>query len=252
MHIAVGPNSWIRNLRQTLGYGGLTVVMAAFWTWMGFYSIFSMHSTEANKIGFAIFAFCFGAVTLLLGFRQLRAGLWIGRDRIVVRGTLKTWVLDPSDVTGFVAGQRLAPCPLLDREHGRQVPVSALSRPGILKSSASRFIKELEPVCDDLNTLLKAIRPGTTPHADAPSAETIATHARENYRRLRTFFVVIAVTFAILCELVVALVPKPTVLVFMTALAVFNAIGTYGVLRLEKKQLDLHHPKLFDSPRAQS
>jgi hypothetical protein len=60
-------------------------------------------TTTANKVEEAVLLFVFAVVSFALGARDLRAGLWIGADRVVVRGMLRSTKLAPEP--GFRSGE---------------------------------------------------------------------------------------------------------------------------------------------------
>jgi hypothetical protein len=240
--VKIATDVWIRNLNQTVGCGAAGVAVAGFWAWMGFHFVIFHHSqvpaTTASKVGAAAFLLSLAVLFLWCGIRQLRAGLWISRERVVVRGMLRTRIIDPDEATGFVAGTRLAPCPLLHRKHGRPFAVTALSRSGILKSSNARFLRQVGPVCDELNVLLATVQSGDHKHEEPPGVEVTSEHARENYRVLRSLTLAYAAVFIVISGAVVALAPSPTVAIFVSALSLVNTVGTYVVLRSQKRDVD--------------
>jgi hypothetical protein len=60
-------------------------------------------------------------------FREFRSGLWIDPDAVIVRGIMRTRRFSPDELDGFKPEMRLAPSPLLHREHGSPVIVGALA-----------------------------------------------------------------------------------------------------------------------------
>jgi hypothetical protein len=121
-----------------------------------------------NSIGafLAIVAFCLCLAVpgLFLARRLSNAGVWIGADGIVVRNPVRTIPVPLRDAESFVPGVASGggngtPCPILKRKHGRPVGVWALGREGVVWRFG-RYQHEMEPLCDQLNTVLRTLQAG--------------------------------------------------------------------------------------------
>jgi hypothetical protein len=242
MRIHVAPEIWIRSERWRIGNGSAILGFAAFGLWLGVYLLVLKHwqvdPTTATKIGQASIGFGIAVLSLPLAVRQLRVGLWISRERVVIRGTFKTYVCLPDDVVAFVPGTRLAPCPLLRRTHGRPLAVSALSRSGFLRTSAPLYLHQLAPVCDDLNELLGTVQSAAAAPRGTLNEEANREHAMERYRVLRRVILGLAAIFWIVAGILVALLPRPSVAAFMIVLALLNTLSTYLTLRRARNNVE--------------
>jgi hypothetical protein len=166
----VAPNAWIRNRRRTRAWAGI----AALWSVVFAGLLFlpghapSPASPGAYVVVGAIY-FGIAALGIVFAGRVARAGLWIGANGIVVRGPFRTLsvALDDAEVFGpglQGRGGNGVPCPMLTRRDGRAVGVWALGRRNIW-FRYRRLCQEIQPLCDELNALVEAVRSGP------PSAE---------------------------------------------------------------------------------
>jgi hypothetical protein len=244
MRVTLAPGIWMRRLRWTLGWGGFFIANAALYWWFAvdivFFYHWKVHSSTANTVGSAVMLFGIAAAFTMLGVRAIRSGLWISAERVVVRGALTTHSCAPDDVVEFVAGTRVAPCPLLHRTHGRPLDVSALSRGGGLRSRYPMYLRQLEPVCAELNALLRSVQSAGAANAHEQTAAVRRDHAIENYHLLRTIVLSFTGLFWALSGAVVALEPKTTVAVAMAIFAAVNGVSTYLILRGAKRGIDHH------------
>jgi hypothetical protein len=161
--LAVAPDRWIRKARRTRGAAFLALVFALGWAAIFFAATGHPHAHETAEsyVGFGV---CFfgGAVLCVLYARRLsRAGLLLTRDRVVVRGPIRTWTVSLADAETFEPGIQPSfgngtPCPMLKRRNGRAIGVWALGREGIV-TRYGQYLHELAPICDELNEALRSV-----------------------------------------------------------------------------------------------
>jgi hypothetical protein len=173
--VAVAPNVWIRNTRRTRI--GATVAVALS---LGFAGIFFVpgnphwQKTAADQLGLGVFFFGTAALGLAFARRLSAAALWMGPDGIVVRGRLKTRRIPLAEAEAFVPGVLAGagngtPCPMLKLKHGGAVGVWALGREGVA-FRYRRYVQELQPLCDELTEVLKALQSGATTRGPEPDS----------------------------------------------------------------------------------
>jgi hypothetical protein len=220
----------------------LLLAFGACFLYMAFrYGIFyrsRLPSSMANRVALAAELLVIAAVGIVLGLREIRSGLWIDSERVIVRGLFRTSTMTPDEVDGFKPEMRLAPCPLLHLKHGSPVIVGALAHGGFLKSTQDQRLKELEPICDQLTALLHTVQ---SAHARKdPSALIATTHKerRAEYPVLRGVFIAFACVVVLICGGIAALVRTPTAIAVMGGIAVVQSVGTFIVLALVRKDLD--------------
>ncbi|MEA2210790.1 MAG: hypothetical protein QOF83_738 [Solirubrobacteraceae bacterium] len=160
---AVAATMWIRNARRTRAWAAIAVLWAVIMAGLRFRS--GGHPTDVTLVGNLILgALFFGMAILglLVAGRVARAGLWVGRDGIVVRGPFRTAVV-PIDEAGLFApglqgaGGNGTPCPMLSRRDGAGVGVWALGRRNVW-FRYERLCQEIQPLCDELNGLVETLR----------------------------------------------------------------------------------------------
>ena len=121
--------------------------------------------TPGAIAGLAVFLALFVGLPLLFAWRIGTAGIWIGREGIVVQGPLRTWTIPLEEAHVFSPGVQPGygpngtPCPMLTRDGGRPVGVWALGREGWVWRY-DRYLSELEPLCDELNAVLRRVQEG--------------------------------------------------------------------------------------------
>ena len=98
----------------------------------------------------------------VVAYRTYHAGLWIAADGIVIRGPLWTSRVAVDAAESFFAGVQDGagngtPCPMLATGDGRAIGVWALGRQGVVWRYP-RYLRELEPVCTELNRLLECAK----------------------------------------------------------------------------------------------
>jgi hypothetical protein len=164
----VAANVWIRTARRTRTFAALAYLNAAGWVAIALDVLSKPHYREntANLIAMQVFLLGVAAISVLVGRRLARCGLWLSRDEILVVGPLRSWRLGVGEAVGFEPGVQGGgngtPCPVLERTNGRPIGVWALGRDGLIASNR-RFLGELRPLCEELNELLRSL-------SSAPSA----------------------------------------------------------------------------------
>ncbi len=166
--VEVAANLWMRNGRRTRVWGAI----AALWSVLFACLLFGPTGADGNVPTLAylltgVFYFGVAAVGLALAWRVLRAGVWIAPDGIVVRGPFRTQSVALSDAVRFVPGLQGrggngTPCPMLERRDRRAVGVWALGRRNIW-FRYERLCREIQPLCDELNSLVASMRPAPGP-----------------------------------------------------------------------------------------
>ena len=161
--VDVAPNAWIRNRRRTRAWAAI----AASWSvvFAGLLFLPGHSPSHAALGGYLVLgAFYFGIAALGIAFagRVAKAGVWIGPNGIVVRGPFRTRSVALDDAEVFVPGLQGhggngVPCPMLARRDGPAVGVWALGRRNIW-FRYRRICQEIEPLCDELNGLVVALR----------------------------------------------------------------------------------------------
>jgi hypothetical protein len=168
--VEVARGVWIRNRRRTRAWAAIAVL------WSVVFACLLLipgdphrHRTLGDYLGLGAVYFGIAAVGIAFARRVARAGVWIGPDAIVVRGPFRTQSVALDDAEVFVPGLQGGggngtPCPMLERRGGRAVGVWALGRRNIW-FRYRRLCQEIQPLCDELNALVEAVRSGP------PSAE---------------------------------------------------------------------------------
>lgn len=164
--MVIEPNTWIRQRRRTRGFA----VAAACWSvgmlMIAPVAILSAHShwhnTVGNDVGLGVFVCALAAAGFWMAHRLATAGVWLGSDGITVKGPFKARSLSVVDAQAFVpgvwgSGVNGTPCPVLKRTHGPAVGLWALGRDGVIWRYA-RYADELQPLCDQLNEVLRAVK----------------------------------------------------------------------------------------------
>jgi hypothetical protein len=231
--IMVGSSIWMRNRRHTLAFSGFLLANTALYLWLAVYGFLGKAGDGGGGIG--VLGLALAALSGLLAVRHARAGLWMGPDGIVVRGPFKTY--------------RVAP--MLQRKHGRPLRVSALSRGGGLTSRFPALVAQLEPLCDELNALLKTLQAGAPSSSDAADAASAQHEEAHEYRLLRASLLLSGAAYWIIPVVLVALRPTPVFAVWMAVVAVSGTVSTYLILRQVRKnrsKRDAKQPVAQDRP----
>ncbi len=233
MNITILPNAWIRNRRQTVGFGSMSIAFGAFWVGLTVYFLSGTQNSgqsAATRGIVAAFALVLAAGFLLFGVRQLRAGLWIGADQTVIRGPLRIQQVPTGQVSGFAVGRALAPCAVLQQSQGRPIPVSALMRGGWRKAREPLHAKELAPVCDQLNGVLASLQAENRPAVVAAGAGPSPQQASSTDRDARTLLVAILAVFWLVAGGVVILVSNAAVTAVVGAIVLADTAWTLVAL----------------------
>lgn len=162
--IAVAPRVWLRNRRRTRAWAAIAAAWSTLFACLVFIpGRIPVNSPASETLVLIAFYFGIGAIGLALARRVARAGLWIGPDGIVVRGPFRTQSVALGDAGRFVPGLQGragngVPCPMLGRPGRAGAGVWALGRRNVWFRYA-RICEELQPLCDDLNELVDALRP---------------------------------------------------------------------------------------------
>ena len=161
----VAPSAWIRNRRRTRTWAALTGVWSVLLA-----GLLLRSGARADHPGLggalALGALVAGIVALgiVSARRVATAGVWIGPEGIVVRGPFKRLAVAFEDAGLFVVGLQGrggngTPCPLLERQGRKPVGVWALGQRNIW-FRYDRVCEEIQPLCDELNALVEAVRSG--------------------------------------------------------------------------------------------
>lgn len=158
---------WLRNQRRTRAWAVIAVLWSLVFASLRFRP--GGDSGQLTLIGNLVLTAIYlgiAALALVLAGRVARAGLWVGPDGIVVRGPFRTRRVALDDAGPFAPGLQGAagngtPCPILQRRDGGGVGVWALGRRNIW-FRYERLCAEIEPLCNELNGLVQALR--SAPH----------------------------------------------------------------------------------------
>ena len=159
----MAPGVWIRNQRRTRAWAALAVLWSAALAALPF--LRGDFQGDLTTTGYVVLAGLYLGLALIglaIAARVARAGVSIKGDRIVVRGPFMTRTVQIADARSFIPGLQGAwgngtPCPTLKRRAGRPVGVWALGRRNIV-FRYQRLFGELQPLCDELNGLVKSLR----------------------------------------------------------------------------------------------
>jgi len=239
MRLEIAQGRGIRSPARTACIGGLWFVWAGFFAWLAFDHHGRVYQASSSA-GLTVVLLILAIPGLILGVRELRSGLWIDSDVVVVRGMFRTSRLKPNEIDGFKAEMRLAPSPLLHRQHGAPIVIGALAQGGFLKSSQRRCLDALEPVCGQLNALLRAVQ--TEQPSRIPDTLALRQSDREaNHRALQRILVGTAVGVAVVCAVAAALLHTAAAFGLLGSIALVEAIGTFVVLRITKTDIQRSH-----------
>jgi hypothetical protein len=169
--IEVAPLVWIRNRRRTRAWAAVAVAWSAAFASLLFVGG-DLDGSLPASLALGAFYFGIAALGIVLAVRIARAGVWLGRPGIVVRGPFRTQTvaLDHAGCFGpglQGAGGNGTPCPMLERESRRAVGVWALGRRNIW-FRYQRLCDEIQPLCDDLNELVRSLRAEERPSHTRP------------------------------------------------------------------------------------
>jgi hypothetical protein len=153
--VPVAPRAWIRNWRRTRAWALIATLYGLVFAGLPFLS-------GGHSAGLTAFDVALAAAALVLAVRVVRSGVWIGADGLVVRGPFRTLTVAPQDAGPFTPGLQGragngTPCPMLQRRGQRAVGVWALGQRNIW-FRYDRLCQEIQPLCDELSTLVEAVR----------------------------------------------------------------------------------------------
>jgi hypothetical protein len=157
---ALGLNVWMRRRTRTRIFAALAVACSLWFVATALVVV--IERPGVGEAGIGLFLIGVASAAGMFARRLARAGLWIAPEAIIVRGPGRTWVLAVDDVERFVPGiqQGLGngtPCPMLRRANGHSVGVWALGREGLVWRFP-RYLREMEPGCEELNRMLKSLQ----------------------------------------------------------------------------------------------
>jgi hypothetical protein len=212
--------------------------MSAFWAYLAVHFSILGHlhpATVVNVVFFAVLSVGMTVGLAVVAVRTARAGLWMGSGGVVLRGVFKTRSFALNAVTGFApkVGSSYA-CPWLNRPHRRPLLVSALSLGGLGGATALRA-QQLQPVCDELNALLKTLQSTYPCETPVPDPEEAHKESVRESRRVGRGLLATAVAYWIGAGAFFATHPTAVVGVCAGALGVLYTSYTYLVSRLMKK-----------------
>ncbi|MGH2849151.1 MAG: hypothetical protein ACRDLP_00880, partial [Solirubrobacteraceae bacterium] len=175
LQMVFARDTWLRRCVWTVPTAGFLFATAAFFGWLAVWFPIVGHNQQHNTTGTTVFEAVFmvamAAVFATVAIRVMRAGLLIALDGVSIRGVLKSRLISVSQVDRFALGPASAKmaCPWLYRTHGRPLPVAALS------VSFGAGSQRAQPLCDELNTVLAAVKAASPAHV-AVDPE-VAAHA---------------------------------------------------------------------------
>jgi hypothetical protein len=131
MQAEIEQGHWLRSTTRSIGIGGAWLIYAAAFTWLAFQHHERAGNAEVVSPVVTAMVLFLALPGYVLGVRQLRCGLWIDRNSLIVRGMFRTLRLSPNEVDGFKPERRGSFIgPMLHRKHGRPVRLGAVgSRP---------------------------------------------------------------------------------------------------------------------------
>jgi hypothetical protein len=157
--VEVARSAWIRNRRRTRVWAALAVLWSVVFACLVF---LPGNLSVGGYVALGALYFGIAALGLVFARRVATAGVWIGPQGVVVRGPFRTQSVGLADAETFVPGLQGGagngtPCPTLERRGGRAVGVWALGRRNIV-FRYQRLFGEIQPLCDELNELLKTMQ----------------------------------------------------------------------------------------------
>jgi hypothetical protein len=164
--VEVARSVWIRNRRRTRVWSAIAVLWSVLFACTLFIPSAHWHKTLGEYLGLGVIYFGIAALGMAFAGRVAKAGVWIGPDGIVVRGPFRTRSVSLADAEAFVPGLQGGagngtPCPMLKRRDGRPVGIWALGRRNLV-FRYRRLFQEIQPLCDELNELVRALQSGSS------------------------------------------------------------------------------------------
>jgi hypothetical protein len=169
--VTVASDLWMRKAVRTRGSALFAVANAVAWATMFFVAKNPRwHRTVWENLALALFFFGVALLSLLYARRLARAGLFVSADGVTIRGPLFTRTVSLADAQSFVPGIQPSfgngtPCPMLERKGGHALGVWALGREGFI-SGYSKYLEDLQPLCDQLNELIRSAQMASVHSAD--------------------------------------------------------------------------------------
>jgi hypothetical protein len=160
---AVAPGVWLRNRRRTRAWALISAAWSVLFASLVFIpGRLPIDVPAAETIAVVAFYFAVAGLGVALARRVARAGVRIAADGIVIRGPFRTRSITLEDAERFAPGLQGrggngVPCPVLARRNRGAAGVWALGQRNIW-FRYRRVCKELQPLCDDLNALVDALR----------------------------------------------------------------------------------------------
>ena len=168
--VVVAPGVWIRDSRRTRCFAVAALVpWSLMWGGFGVWILLTTHKTgpahqtQGQRVLLGLIFLAVAAPGVVLGRRLVTTGLWIGPDRIVIRGPFSTRRVSLADadvfVPGVAGGGNGTPCPILQLRPGGAIGVWALGREGVI-FRYQRYLAALNPLCEELNAVIEATKSG--------------------------------------------------------------------------------------------
>jgi hypothetical protein len=171
MNVAVAPDIWMRRRDVWTAVGvGIGVLYSIAFLGMGVSAIASWSDQSAGAVlAGALFFTAAASIPMWFAIRASRAALQISPRGVTLRGILKTHHLALSDVERFVPevqapSTRSTVGVRIQRRAGRSLIVWAMrSATWAGRENIEAACREWQPVCDELNELLGAMRGQAVP-----------------------------------------------------------------------------------------
>jgi hypothetical protein len=239
MQVSIAHDRWLRSWTRTLGFGVALMLYGAFFVWLAFHH----HERAADGVEYTnvvilTMMLVLAAPGVVLGFRQLRSGLWVDSEKVIVRGMFRTARLSPDEVDGFKAERvRTFIGPVLHCKHRAPLVVGGLGCGGISAKGEAYWLQASEGVCDQLNSLLESVRSAQADRAPAelglrPSDQQAA------YAHQRRLHIVFSTGVVGMCLAIALLVPSATAIGFATVAALAQLAGVFLSLRKARQDLN--------------
>jgi hypothetical protein len=161
--VVVAPGVWLRNRRRTRAWALISAAWSlALGSLMFIPGRLPANASAAETIVLITFYFGIAGLGVALARRVARAGVRIADDGIVIRGPFRTQSVTLAEAERFAPGLQGrggngVPCPILARHSQGAAGVWALGQRNIW-FRYRRVCLELQPLCDDLNGLVDALR----------------------------------------------------------------------------------------------
>lgn len=247
INVVVAPGVWMRRAEWSTPLGAAYAALSAIF-WVGMAVVVAVMFANSggpvlDMVAVELFFIAFAAISLWLAIRIPRAALRIGPEGVTLRGRLRTRELGLAEVDRFVPGvfsSGLARSSLgvrLKRRQGWDLIVWAMrSGAGSGKADLEAALAEWQPVCDQLNELLHAMR-GEAPTTSAGREPLTREEADRSYRFVRLYLVGSAVWFIGVATALFAF-DLPGRVVFLTVFLVAFGVGAPFALRRYRRELD--------------